>query len=197
MNHSPDIEIDPARVPAHPKVLNTDAISPAGYVTSIQATRFAGFFRAGEPAATGAQLTRYAELLNLYYPTQVPILAAKLGAKGIRCEVEADGTSRFKVDGLVVIEMGPPRAVPGEPGVTQRVVRRGLLIPSEDQYRGLFETSVRQRGNDLICAIAIRDYRSTVRGTRENDALRAHLYKATQLAAHAVVGVGFLRGMEA
>lgn len=190
--HSPAIPLDPARVPACPRVFDEARMSPGGYVTSIQATRYAGFFREGEPPASDEQLTRFSELLNLRYPGEVPALSAALGIPGVGSECLPDGTARMKAGPLTLIEMGPPREV--APGVTQRAVRHGLLIAKEDEHRGLFEVRVSQHGKDLLCAIAIRDYRSRVRGTRERDPLRRLVYEKTQMAVHMAVGKGFLRG---
>lgn len=183
---SPPLDIHPREVPALPRAISRESLSPEGYITSVQAARFETLWREGlDPAHLAVELSReYGRVIS------------KLGAFFVRPKADPDGSVRFTVRGITLLALSPPEALPGAlegSGIARRHVRDGRLVPRVDRGRGVFDVIVRRDGPDLLVEIRVADYRSAVRGTRASSPLRSALYLQSQSRFHRWVTIAFLK----
>ncbi|MEW6775721.1 MAG: hypothetical protein AB1405_05475 [Bdellovibrionota bacterium] len=180
---SPPISFSVSEILSLPEIFHREAISPEGFVTSIQAARYPGM------AAKVKDLSALAKKLQFEYVKEI----AGTSGLPVRPE-ESEKGSTFYLLRRPLIRMGPPEAA-GE-GVSRRKVLGGFLVAPEDRGKGILETRAFADGKDLIVVVSLEDYRSAIRGTAPTASLRTWLYLQTQARLHETVGKRFLRGFQ-
>jgi len=160
---------------------NKDRLSASGHISSIQTGRFAARLRAESTACSIGIQQAYAKNIG-----KLPLMRS-VASKG--------GGVKFKVGPLTLIELGPIQSVTSKPGLSQRPVIGGLLVPRSERGRGKVRVEVKAAGAETIVKLELADYRSAIRGTKARAPIRQAVYEQTQLRIHRRVCNAFLRSL--
>lgn len=180
---SPALLIAPDEIPSAPKTLSRDAISPSGFVSSVQATRIAS------TAIASDQVDALALHLANAYVERMSDVSWHL----TRGRLDEDGHATLSALGEHLVELGPAEIDPDRPGVAVRRIEEGLLVPDDDRGSGRLSVRVAKDGDDLLIEVRLSDFRSAIRGTKPRAGVREFLYRQTQCRVHSAVCKTFLR----